>query len=91
MRAGFELYRAFDQDAEYNCDALRRNGKLRIPVLAVWGAVSNSGPLLEEMMREVANDVTGLEISGAAHWIPEENPAALTNALLTFLTRSKTS
>jgi pimeloyl-ACP methyl ester carboxylesterase len=91
MRAGFELYRAFEQDAEYNRDVLRRNGKLHIPVLAIWGAVSNSGPLLEKMMREVANDVTGLEISGAAHWIPEENPAALTNGLLTFLTRSNRS
>ena len=75
----------------FNRDALRRNGKLDIPVLAVWGAVSNSGPLLEEMMHEVATDVTGLEISRAAHWIPEENPAALTNGLLKFLTRSNRS
>jgi pimeloyl-ACP methyl ester carboxylesterase len=35
MRAGFELYRAFDRDADDNREALRRNGKLSVPVLAV--------------------------------------------------------
>lgn len=88
MRAGFELYRAFERDAEQNRDALRKDGKLKIPVLAVWGAISNSGPLLEEMMREVAENVTGLSIAATAHWIPEENPYALTDALLNFLAQT---
>ena len=82
MRAGFELYRAFDRDADDNRYVLKRNGKLTIPVLAVGGATSTSGPLVEEMMREVAEDVSGLRISGAAHWIAEENPAAFTSGLL---------
>ena len=86
MRAGFELYRAFDQDAEDNRDALRRNDKLTMPVLAVGGATSTSGPLVEEMMREVAQDVTGIRVPDTAHWIAEENPRAFTIALLTFLT-----
>jgi pimeloyl-ACP methyl ester carboxylesterase len=89
MRAGFELYRAFDRDADDNRDALRRNGKLTIPVLAVGGATSTSGPLVEEMMHEVAADVAGLRISGAAHWIAEENPAAFTSSLLEFLARAE--
>jgi pimeloyl-ACP methyl ester carboxylesterase len=54
-------------------------------VLAAWGALSNSGPLLREMMEEVAHTVTGVEIAQAGHWIPEENPAALTAALLELL------
>jgi pimeloyl-ACP methyl ester carboxylesterase len=86
MRAGFELYRAFDQDAEDNRDALSRNGKLTMPVLAVGGATSTSGPLVEEMMREVATDVMGLRVPGAAHWIAEENPRSFNEALLRFLT-----
>jgi len=85
MRAGFELYRAFDRDADDNRVALKRNGKLTIPVLAVGGATSTSGPLVEEMMHEVAEDVAGLRIAGAAHWIAEENPAAFTAGLLKFL------
>ena len=85
MRAGFELYRAFDQDADDNRDALRRNGKLTVPVLAVGGAISNSGPLLGEMMGEVADHVTSLRVPATAHWIAEENPKALTTALLEFV------
>jgi len=85
MRAGFELYRAFDRDAEDNREALRRRGKLAMPVLAVGGAVSTSGPVVEEMMREVALDVTGLRVQGAAHWIAEESPGALLAGLLEFL------
>ena len=84
MRAGFELYRAFDRDAEDNRAALKRHGKLTMPVLAVGGASSTSGPLVEEMMREVADDVTGLRVPGTAHWIPEENPRALVRAVLEF-------
>jgi pimeloyl-ACP methyl ester carboxylesterase len=85
MRAGFELYRAFDQDADDNREALRRNGKLTVPVLAVGGAISNSGPLLGEMMGEVADHVTSLRVPATAHWIAEENPKALTTALLEFV------
>jgi pimeloyl-ACP methyl ester carboxylesterase len=86
MRAGFELYRVFDRDAEDNRDALRRHNKLTMPVLAVGGATSTSGPLVEEMMREVALDVTGLRVPDTAHWIAEENPRVFTGALLKFLT-----
>jgi pimeloyl-ACP methyl ester carboxylesterase len=82
MRAGFEVYRAFDQDAEDNRAALERHGKLTIPVLAVGGEISTSGPLVEEMMREVAEDVTGAIVPRTAHWIPEENPEALVRLLI---------
>ena len=85
MRAGFELYRAFDQDIADNREVLQRKGKLAIPVLAVGGASSTSGPVVEQMMHEVADDVTGLRIPGTAHWVPEENPAAFLPGLLSFL------
>ncbi len=85
MRAGFELYRAFDTDADDNRASLGRNGKLSIPVLAVGGATSTTGPVIEEMMREVADNVSGLRIPNAAHWIAEENPAAFVEGLLRFL------
>ncbi|MFG3253838.1 alpha/beta fold hydrolase [Streptomyces sp. NPDC048172] len=85
MRAGFELYRAFDQDAADNRAALERNGKLTVPVLAVGGMTSTTGEVIAEMMREVATDVTALRVPGTAHWVPEENPAALGDALTRFL------
>jgi pimeloyl-ACP methyl ester carboxylesterase len=87
MRAGFELYRAFDRDIEDNQTALAKNGKLTIPVLAVGGAHSTTGPLMAEMMREVAEDVTELRISETAHWIAEENPTEFLEGLQKFLQR----
>jgi pimeloyl-ACP methyl ester carboxylesterase len=85
MRAGFETYRAFDQDIADNREWLRQNGKLTAPVLAVYAAMSNSGPLVEEMMRDVAEDVSGLCVPESAHWIAEENPTAFMEGLLKFL------
>ncbi|WP_329125772.1 alpha/beta fold hydrolase [Streptomyces sp. NBC_01465] len=85
MRAGFELYRAFDQDAEDNREALKDNGKLIVPVLALGGAVSTSGALLGEMMNEVAEDVTAHIVPGTAHWIAEENPEDMLTILLDFV------
>jgi len=89
MRAGFELYRAFDQDAHDNHSAVERNGKLRLPVLAVFGSISNTGSGVKDMMEEVAEDVTGAEISRSGHWIAEENPDELAAALREFLDQAK--
>ncbi|MDJ1131528.1 alpha/beta fold hydrolase [Streptomyces iconiensis] len=82
LRAGFETYRAFDQDIEDNRAALARNGKLDIPVLAVGGATSTAGDVIEQMMREVATDVTGLRIPNTGHWVPDEAPHTLAQALI---------
>jgi pimeloyl-ACP methyl ester carboxylesterase len=83
MRAGFELYRAFPQDVHDNKELMRV--RLELPVLAMGGAHSTSGPLVEEMMREVANDVTGALVPDAAHWLAEENPEFVVGHLLSFL------
>ncbi len=85
MRAGFELYRACDRDAADNRAALERNGRLAIPVLAVGGEISTSGPVVEAMAREVAEDVTGLRVPETGHWVAEENPAGFTAAVLDWL------
>jgi pimeloyl-ACP methyl ester carboxylesterase len=85
MRAAFEVYRAFDRDADDNKVSLDQNGKLTVPVLAVFAAVSNSGPLVEEMMHEVAENVVGLRIDDSGHWIPEENSQTLAAGLIQFL------
>ena len=87
MRAGFEVYRAFDQDAADNRAALERNGKLSVPVLAVGGETSTSGPVVEEMAREVADDVTGVRLPRTAHWVAEESPRAFVDGVLDFSSR----
>lgn len=88
MRAGMEVYRAFDQDVKDNQHSLEKNGKLTIPVLAVAGEISTSGPIMGTMMNEVAEDVRTVCIPGTAHWVVEENPEAFTSALLTFLNQN---
>ncbi|WP_291695136.1 alpha/beta hydrolase [Bradyrhizobium sp.] len=85
LRAGFELYRAFDQDIADNREGLARSGKLKMPVLAVGGAVSTTGPLMADMMREVADDVSEFRVPRTGHWIAEENPGAFVERLREFL------
>lgn len=85
LRAGLELYRIFNRDIEDNRQSLAERGKLTIPVLAVGGEASTTGPLMAEMMREVAEHVHELRVPAAAHWIAEENPRALGDGLITFL------
>lgn len=84
MRAGFELYRAFDRDAEDNRAALRRHGRLTMPVLGLGGASSFFAPVAEEMLREVAGNVTTAVIPQCGHWIAEENPEAVVEHILGF-------
>jgi pimeloyl-ACP methyl ester carboxylesterase len=85
MRAGFELYRAFDRDIRDVRDGLSTKGKLAIPVLAVGGEISTTGPLMAPMMREVAANVSELRVPRTGHWIAEENPEDFLNGLLEFL------
>ena len=85
MRAGLEVYRAFDRDVEDNKAALAASGKLAVPVLAIGGQISTLGPVMGEMMREVADNVRAVRVPGTAHFIAEENPAALISELLGFL------
>ena len=84
MRAGFELYRAFDRDGEDNRAALKQGGKLRMPVLALGGASSFFAPVAEEMLQEVASTVTTAAIPECGHWCAEENPHALLEHILDF-------
>jgi pimeloyl-ACP methyl ester carboxylesterase len=85
MRSGFELYRAFDRDIDDNRSSLERFGKLTIPVLAVGGEASTTGPLMADMMREVAERVSELRVPRTGHFIAEENPGFLVSNMLTFL------
>ena len=84
MRAGFEVYRAFDRDAEDNRAALKKNGRLTMPVLALGGMASFFLPIAKVMLAEVAKHVTVVGIPEAGHWIAEENPRALIAELLKF-------
>lgn len=85
MRAGFDLYRAFEQDAADIRAALDRDGRLSVPCLGVYGEVSLAhADAAEDIGHELADDVTVVGIPDAGHWIAEENPAGLVDAVLRF-------
>jgi pimeloyl-ACP methyl ester carboxylesterase len=72
MHAGFEQFKAFDQDASDN-KAFVAKGKLTMPVLAVGGGKS-FGPMMATVMRAAATDVQEAQVPNSGHWIMEENP-----------------
>lgn len=86
LRAGFEYYRAFLQDAEHNREYALQ--KLLMPVLAMGGA-SSVGDLLQKALPAVAENVRGLVVERCGHWIAEERPDYLTQQLLTFFGEEK--
>lgn len=84
MRAGFDLYRAFEQDAEDTRAAIEVNGKLKMPCLGLYGQMSLFSEVTEEMGLEVAEDVTVESVPESGHWIAEENPEALVEIVVRF-------
>jgi pimeloyl-ACP methyl ester carboxylesterase len=80
MHAGFEQFKAFDQDA-IDDKAFVAQGKLTMPVLAVGGEKS-FGPMMATVMRAAATDVHEGIVPNSGHWVMEENPGA-TIALVT--------
>ena len=84
MRAGAHYYAAIFQDGKDN--APLKTNPLAMPVLAV-GGVSHTGPMLEQLWREVASDLQTASIPAAGHWLSEENPEATAAALERFFSQ----
>jgi pimeloyl-ACP methyl ester carboxylesterase len=81
MPAGFEVFRAFELDAPDFAE-LARN-KLKMPMLVLTGEKA-SGEFLIQQGRLVADDVEGVVIKAAGHWLMEEAPGQVIPKLLTF-------
>lgn len=85
MRAGFGLYRAIPEDVANNARHIAA-GKLKMPTLGLGGSETfGRGDLVVESLKLVAEQVTGGTIHGCGHFIPEEAPDALLEALVPFL------
>ncbi len=85
MRAGFSYYRAMPADIADNAAKVAAGFKLPMPVLALGGDRS-WGRRMEvvESLRRLAVDVRGGVIENCGHWMPEEQPEALSRQLLGF-------
>lgn len=82
MRAGFEYFKNFEQDAQ---DFAKFSAhKLSMPILVLTGEKA-SGNFLIEQVKLVATEVQGKVILGAGHWLMEEAPQQVIPAILEFV------
>jgi pimeloyl-ACP methyl ester carboxylesterase len=94
MHAGFEYYRAFQQDAIQNMNYSKT--KLTIPVLALGaGYIPIFGgnitmPTIVYGMQKLAQNATGITVPNSGHWIPEEQPDFVIKILDNFFVGSST-
>jgi pimeloyl-ACP methyl ester carboxylesterase len=84
MRAGFEEFRAFEQDAKDFAGFA--NTKLTMPMLVLTGEKA-SGEFLIEQGRLVADTVEGVVIKGSGHWLIDEAPDQVIPKLVGFFSR----
>lgn len=82
LRSSFELYRCIATNIAQN--ERRRATRLTLPVLAIGGALG-LGERVEQQMRAAADNVTGVNIPGCGHYIPDEAPEAMLAAIIPFL------
>ncbi len=62
----------------------RKNRRLTLPVLAIGGEESG-GQGVAETMKLAADDVQGVVLTGSGHWVAEQAPEPLVEALTAFL------
>jgi pimeloyl-ACP methyl ester carboxylesterase len=82
LRGSFGQYRAFDASIVQN--EQRKTRRLTLPVLAIGGA-NGIGQGVINTMKLVADDLQSLVIPDCGHWVAEEAPEALHEALTAFL------
>ena len=82
LRGSFGFYRAIPVTIAQNQE--RKDQRLTMPVLAM-GGVESGADSAGMAMKLVADDVQTVVIPDAGHWIAEQNPDAVVDALSVFL------
>ena len=85
MRAGFEVFRAFEQDAKDFAEFAQN--KLTMPMLVLTGERA-SGTFLIDQARLVDLNVEGVVVKGSGHWLLEEAPEQVSPQLVAFINKS---
>ena len=84
MRAGFEIFRAFERDAQ---DFARfAQTPLPMPMLVLTGEKA-SGDSLIQQGRLVATTVEGVVVRNSGHWLMEEAPSQVIPKLVSFISK----
>jgi pimeloyl-ACP methyl ester carboxylesterase len=84
MRAGFEYFRAFEQDAKDFAGFAQKT--LAMPMLVLTGEKAG-GEFLIQQGKMVARNVEGVVVRGSGHWLMEEAPEQVIPKLVEFLNR----
>ena len=82
MRAGFEVFKNFEQDAKDF--AAFSATKLSMPFLVLTGEKA-SGTFLIDQVKLVAANVTGTVVKGSGHWLMEEAPKTVIPMIVEFV------
>jgi pimeloyl-ACP methyl ester carboxylesterase len=82
MRAGFEYFKNFAQDAKDFAGFAQ--AKLDMPILVLTGEKA-SGTFLIEQGKLVGSDVTGIVVKGSGHWLMDEATAQVVPAIVAFI------
>jgi pimeloyl-ACP methyl ester carboxylesterase len=82
MAAGFEVFRAFVQDAKDFGELAQT--KLKMPMLVLTGEKA-SGEFLIAQGRLVADNVEGVIVKGSGHWLMDEARDQVVPKLVSFL------
>ena len=82
MRAGFEYFKTFEQDAKDFAGFATT--KLEMPFLVLAGEKA-SGIFLIEQTKLVATNVAGTVVQGSGHWLMEEATGQVIPAIVAFL------
>jgi pimeloyl-ACP methyl ester carboxylesterase len=82
LHGSLGFYRAFDATLAQNAE--RAAKRLPMPVLAIGGEASY-GDHVAEALAALADDVQSAVIQGTGHWVAEDAPEAMLQALTAFL------
>jgi pimeloyl-ACP methyl ester carboxylesterase len=85
LRSGFAYYRNIPRNKDDNRTLATTGFRLQMPVLAVGGGRTESRGRANEpelSLREIADNVQGLVVADSGHFVPEEQPDILAEALL---------
>lgn len=85
MRCGFDLYRAFPEDAKDNQKMLAEKGKSKVPACSLSGDRSILLQVAEEQTRQFYEQVEVATVEKSGHWCAEENPADFVKKVLAFV------
>lgn len=85
MRAGIEVYRAFEKDAEDNRNWREKHGKLKVPSLLMMAEKFMLAQSAESMASEFHEGAEVSIINQSAHYVAEENPQDFISGVLDFV------